>query len=386
MAHCQYWSHDTAPSSTGFSGWNSRSGAIGRRRYLHRQFSGWAEEKGHFKMTLTLDGNKIATDLLQMVKQQNDTIFNQFGSRPRLAIVSIANGNLMTETALDLHRICASRAGCDIENINLPDDTSQKQLCSRISELNVCKSITAILVLQPLPVAIDVVSVINTILPEKEAEGLHPTNLARLFPTSLQSFDFDICVPQALKLLLSAYGLYESGKHWVILAQTELSESDIIASTNIRAASVGALPPNSTISLIAPDYSDARRICQTADGIFVTSREIHWFDDNWIKPGAIVVDFLASMVGERYHPLNPDKKLPLLKGSVNAAAIKGKAGYFAPVVGGVGPMLIGSLFYNCMLMHAHKFPIKTLDAFDVIDELYPPARIQILKRNTLGSA
>jgi hypothetical protein len=42
-------------------------------------------------MTVTLDGAKIATDLLQVVRRQNDTIAARFGSRPRLALISIPN-------------------------------------------------------------------------------------------------------------------------------------------------------------------------------------------------------------------------------------------------------------------------------------------------------
>ncbi|MGA2890477.1 MAG: tetrahydrofolate dehydrogenase/cyclohydrolase catalytic domain-containing protein [Terracidiphilus sp.] len=337
-------------------------------------------------MTVILDGNKIASDLLQVIKRQLDAIGAGFHSRPRLALISVATGNLMTETAVDLHKVCAGRAGCDVEDIVLSKDTSQSELCHTITGLNSREDITAIMVLQPLPDGIDVATVINAIAPEKEAEGLHPANLARMFPTSLRPFDFDTCVPQALKFLLSAYDLYVSGMHWVLLVQTELLESDIIAGTNVRAALVGAVPPNSTVTLIAPNHPDAKRVSQSADGILATSRETNWLDDSWIRPGAIVVDFLANMVGERPHPLDPDKKVPLLKGSVDAKAIKGKAGYFAPVLGGIGPMLIGSLFYNCMLIHARRLSAETLAASDVIAQLQPPSRIDTAKRqlNLMG--
>jgi 5,10-methylene-tetrahydrofolate dehydrogenase/methenyl tetrahydrofolate cyclohydrolase len=154
----------------------------------------------------------------------------------------------------------------------------------------------------------------------------------------------------------------------------------------MRAAMICAIPPNSTVTLMDPTYPDAKRLSQSADGVLVSSREIQWLDDSWIRPGAIVVDFLPTMVGERPHPFDPDKKVPVLKGAVNTKAIKGKAGYFAPVIGGVGPMLIGSVFYNCMIINARRLSAETPAAADVIAQLTPPSRLDTAKRqlNLMG--
>ena len=71
-------------------------------------------------------------------------------------------------------------------------------------------------------------------------------------------------------------------------------------------------------------------------------------DDTFLKKGAVVVDFLPVMVGEKFSE-KKNRIVPILKGGVNVEAALRKASYVAPALGSTGPIIIAMMMRNLML-------------------------------------
>ena len=64
--------------------------------------------------------------------------------------------------------------------IKYPENIQEKEVLSKIIELNKNKKVSGILVQLPLPKHINKQKVIETILPEKDVDGFHPINVGNL--------------------------------------------------------------------------------------------------------------------------------------------------------------------------------------------------------------
>merc|ERR1712216_18613 len=104
---------------------------------------------------------------------------------------------------------------------------TQHELMLRIQELNDDPEVHGILVQLPLPAQIDEQSVLETIHPTKDVDGLHPLNMAALTQTdthkgrseewSFANIDTPVaCTPQGCIELLDRSGVTIAGKRAVV--------------------------------------------------------------------------------------------------------------------------------------------------------------------------
>ena len=77
------------------------------------------------------------------------------------------------------HRDCAE-IGIHSIRIDLPQTASSADVRAAIRDLNSAKDVTGYIVQLPLPFGIDTNEMLELIDPDKDADGLHPTNLGRL--------------------------------------------------------------------------------------------------------------------------------------------------------------------------------------------------------------
>ncbi|HST72547.1 MAG TPA: tetrahydrofolate dehydrogenase/cyclohydrolase catalytic domain-containing protein, partial [Kocuria rosea] len=77
------------------------------------------------------------------------------------------------------HKDCAEVGIASIRR-ELPADVSQEELERAVDELNADPACTGYIVQLPLPGHLDTNAILERIDPDKDADGLHPTNLGRL--------------------------------------------------------------------------------------------------------------------------------------------------------------------------------------------------------------
>ena len=215
----------------------------------------------------------------------------------------------------------AEAAGIQAIDKRLSADTGQNEVEALVRELNEDDSIDGILVQTPLPEQIDEPSVMRSIDPIKDVDGLHPLNAGQLFfgaPT------FAPATPLGIMRLLAEYGVQLSGARAVVVGR-----SLIVG----RPVALLLLHENATVTICHSRTDDLARQTLDADVLVVAAGLPGIVTAEMVKAGAAVVDVginrtEAGLVGD----VDP--------GAAEIAAL------MTPVPGGVGPMTIAMLLQN----------------------------------------
>jgi methylenetetrahydrofolate dehydrogenase (NADP+) / methenyltetrahydrofolate cyclohydrolase len=126
-----------------------------------------------------IDGNAVAEEIKQTVAEDARQLRE---NQTPVRLVAIQVGE---SPASKVYTNMQARA-CQAVHIEydlqiLPAETSQDELIAHIEHLNGDPAVSAIILQMPLPSRINARIVQTRIHPDKDVEGMHPTNLGRLF-------------------------------------------------------------------------------------------------------------------------------------------------------------------------------------------------------------
>jgi methylenetetrahydrofolate dehydrogenase (NADP+)/methenyltetrahydrofolate cyclohydrolase len=220
------------------------------------------------------------------------------------------------------HRDCAE-VGIASIRIDLPASASQSDVMAAVKELNASKECTGYIVQLPLPKGLDAMSVLESMDPDKDADGLHPTNLGRLvlgIPAPLP------CTPRGCIELLREYKVNIDGAHVVVVGRG-------ITVGRPLGLLLTRKTENATVTLCHTGTKDMKKYLQQADIIVAAAGVAHMITADSVKPGAAVLDVGitrtdAGLLGD-VHP-----------------SVREVAGFVAPMPGGTGPMTRAMLLAN----------------------------------------
>ena len=266
-----------------------------------------------------LDGKIISHQILDGLKQ----IIATLSSPPRLDIILVANDPASLKY-VEMKQKKAESIGINGQLIHLPDSTSTANLLSQIESLNLDPQITAFMVQLPLPLTIDTQEVLLAIDPAKDADGLNPINLGKLFINDPQAMAS--ATPLGIMELLKHYQIDPSGKNAVIIGRSPIVGLPLFALLNNA---------NATVTLCHSHTANLSEICQKADIIISAVGKPKFVTVDMVKDGAVIVD-----VGTNYDQSGQ------LSGDVDYEFVAPKCSFITPVPGGVGPMTIASLLLN----------------------------------------
>jgi methylenetetrahydrofolate dehydrogenase (NADP+)/methenyltetrahydrofolate cyclohydrolase len=268
-----------------------------------------------------LDGKKTAAEVKAELRERVD-VLRAKGILPGLGTVLVGDDPGSHAYVGGKHKDCAE-VGIESMRIDLPADTSQEELDDQIHRLNGDPAVTGYIVQLPLPKHLDANRVLTLMDPDKDADGLHPTNLGRLVlgePAPLP------CTPRGIVALLRRYGVEINGAEVVVLG---------------RGVTVGRplgllltrKSENATVTLCHTGTRDMARHIREADIIVAAAGVPHLVTADLVKPGAAVLDVGitrtdAGLVGD----VAPD--------------VMEVAAFVAPMPGGVGPMTRAMLIAN----------------------------------------
>ena len=180
--------------------------------------------------------------------------------------------------------------------------------------LNDDSEIDGILLLRPFPAQINEESVMYTIAPEKDMDGISPMNMARVFCWDERGFA--PAVVEAVVRILKHAGIEMAGKTATIVGRSEVVG---------RPLCMLLLKENCTVTMCHTKTRDLPTACRTADILVSCAGSRNLIDRSCIKPGAVVID-VGFNVDEEGH----------LSGDVDFESIKDVASAATPVPGGVG--------------------------------------------------
>ena len=281
-------------------------------------------------MPQILDGKKVAQKLKDELKIEIDNLKSKFNCVPGLAVVQVGNVSA-SNVYVKAKTKAAKEVGINVFDHHLEETTNQDKLINLINQLNIDKNINGILVQLPLPKTINEEIVLNSIIPEKDADGFHPLNVGKLSISQKNDEKLLIpCTPYGCLLLLRELNINLAGKNAVVIGR-----SNIVG----KPMSQLLLKESCTITTVHSKTVNIESICRNADILVAAIGRPEFVRKNWVKEGAIVID-----VGINRIKINEEKSK--LVGDVLFSEVENIVSAITPVPGGVGPMTIACLLRN----------------------------------------
>ncbi len=281
-----------------------------------------------------LDGKQLAQQIQETLAQKIQRIQPQAGRPPGLAVLMVGDNPASAAYVSNKERAC-ERIGMASFGHHFPADTSQADLTQVIHQLNQDDRVDGILVQLPLPGHLDAEALLYEILPEKDADGLHPMNLGRLVrkETGLRS-----CTPAGVMRLLAHYNLEIQGKHAVVIGRSILVGKPL---------GLMLLDANATVTMAHSKSRDLKAIAQSADILVAAVGQPNLIRADMVKPGAIVIDVGINRI-------EAESGKARLVGDVEFEAVRPLTSYITPVPGGVGAMTVAMLLDNTVQSYCQR--------------------------------
>ncbi len=274
-------------------------------------------------MYQVIDGKKISQEIKDELKEKV-TALKEAGKEICLAVIQVGSDPASSVYVGNKKKACAY-IGIESLSYELPEETTEQELLALIEKLNANQRVNGILVQLPLPKQIDEEKVIQAISPEKDVDGFHEKNVGAL---CIGSKGYVSCTPLGVIQLLKRSSVEISGKNCVVIGR-----SNIVG----KPMALLLLRENGTVTVCHSRTQNIREITRQADILVVAVGKPKMIDASYIKEGAVVID-----VG-----IHRDENNKLC-GDVDFADVAPHTSAITPVPGGVGPMTIAMLMYNCV--------------------------------------
>ena len=286
------------------------------------------------RTTRVIDGKAAAQRVREEVRREVDARVARGLRRPGLATVLVGD-DAASAVYVKNKRKGAEECGIVSVHMPLPASTTTDELLAVVRGLNADDAVDGILVQLPLPRHVDEHAVLLAIAAEKDVDGFHPDNVARLnmgVPGALVP-----CTPLGCLRLLIDEGVDLNGARAVVVGRSNIVGKPMAALL---------LSKNATVTIAHSKTKDLPAVCREADVLVAAVGRARMLGREHVKDGAVVIDVGINRTA--------DGKLT---GDVDWDAIQGIAAAATPVPGGVGPMTIAMLLQNTLTAHARRLGI-----------------------------
>ncbi|MEJ6489663.1 bifunctional methylenetetrahydrofolate dehydrogenase/methenyltetrahydrofolate cyclohydrolase [Leucobacter sp. USCH14] len=282
-----------------------------------------------------LDG-KAAAAAIKRELSGRVAALRERGVVPGLATVLVGDDPGSQWYVAGKHRDCAEVGIASIKR-DLPESVTQEELEAVLDELNADPACTGYIVQLPLPKHIDTDRILERIDPDKDADGLHPTNLGRLVLNANRPIESPLpCTPRGVIELVERNGLSWEGKHVVVVGRGVTVGRPIGPLLTRREF-------NATVTLTHTGTRDLGAILRQADVIVAAAGSEGIVRAEDVKPGAVVLDVGVS------RKIDPETGKSRVVGDVDPSVAE-VAAWVSPNPGGVGPMTRALLLQNVVEM------------------------------------
>ncbi len=266
---------------------------------------------------------------------------------PGLAVVLVGHDPASEIYVRTKTRTC-TELGIYSERSAPPDSVSTEELLEVIADLNRRPEIDAILVQMPLPKQVDVRRVLEAVAPEKDADGFHPINVGYLVSGRPAP---RACTPAGIMEMLRHYRIQTEGRNAVVLGR-----SDIVG----KPMALMLLHAHATVTVCHSRTVNLSEECRRADILVAAIGKPAMVTSDFIAPGATVIDVGMNRVADRLEAVRLGKaeeferKGSVLVGDVHPLDVEHAAAAYTRVPGGVGPLTIGMLMSNTVMLSEQR--------------------------------
>lgn len=279
-------------------------------------------------MPQIIDGKAISAQIKEEVKAQV-AAYREKGAGITLAVVQVGNDPASSVYVGNKKKACAY-VGIQSLAYELPEDTTEEELLNLIADLNRRADVHGILVQLPLPAQIDENKIICAIDPAKDVDGFHPQNVGAL---CTGQNGFVSCTPAGIIQLLKRSDIQIEGKECVVIGR-----SNIVG----KPMALLLLRENGTVTVCHSKTKNVKEVAKRADILIAAVGKPRMITADYVKEGVVVID-VGIHRNENNH----------LCGDVDYESVLPHVSAITPVPGGVGPMTIAMLMYNCV--EAYRF-------------------------------
>lgn len=266
---------------------------------------------------MIIDGKKLQSE----VKDKLINKINNISDKLKLVVIQVGDDPASSVYVRNKGKLC-NDVGILFEHVKYDDSILEKELISKIDELNNDSSVTGILVQLPLPSSINEDRVLESIKYYKDVDGLTSDNIGNLFAGNDGIVP---CTALGVMEILDSVNTDFVGANVVIVGRSKLVGLPLVSLFSRR---------NSTVTLCHSKTKDLKSITSNADILVVAVGKKEFIDGSYVKDGSIVVDVGINRYGGK------------LYGDCEFSSVLPKVKYITPVPGGVGPLTVVMLVNN----------------------------------------
>lgn len=271
-------------------------------------------------MTQIMDGKALSEKIYERIK----TEVSKLEKKPTLAVIITSDNEAGKIYVRNKKRACEN-TGINSITVEFDETVSDEEFLSKIDELNKNPEVDAIMVQLPIPRHLDTEKILNSISPEKDADGLHYINAGKLFTGQIPNSV--ACTPKGIIRILDEYGINVEGKHAVVIGRSNLVGKPIAQLL---------MQKNATVTHLHSKSKNIEFFTKNADIIVVATGKPKMLKGDMVKEGVVIIDVGISRVDGK------------LSGDVDFDSVAPKASFITPVPKGVGPMTVEMLIQNTL--------------------------------------
>lgn len=282
---------------------------------------------------MIIDGNALAKKFYTEIKNEIDILRSQNKRAPHLSVILVGQ-NPSSQIYVNLKQKRSLECGMQFSLFRFEESISEQEIISKIIEINNSSDIDGLLVQLPLPKKFNENKIINSILPVKDLDGIHPINMGKL----LKNEDALIsCTPAGVMELIKSTGVKLAGLNAVVIGRSNIVGKPI---------AILLLKENCTVTICHSKTQHLDKIIKKCDIVVAAIGQPAMIKGAWIKKGALVIDVGINRREDKNKP-----KGYRIEGDVEYDKAFKRASYITPVPGGVGPMTIAMLLKNTLKVY-----------------------------------
>lgn len=273
-----------------------------------------------------LDGELVATRIKMELADRVERLVRA-GRRPGLGTLLVGDDPSSARYVSMKIAECAEIGVRSVDE-HLGADATQEQIIAVVDRFNADPAVHAILVQLPLPSGVDEGEVLMRVRPEKDVDGLHPTNLGRLVMGAPGPLP---CTPSGIVELLAFYDVPVEGRHVVVIGRGLTIGRPLALLLAMRRPGC-----NAAVTVVHTGVEHLDDLVRTADVVVAAAGRAGLVRRDMVRPGAAVVGAGTSFAGRRLLSDVDDD-------------VADVAQWITPRLGGVGPMTRAMLLRNAVL-------------------------------------
>ena len=277
-------------------------------------------------MAQIIDGKAMAAELRAELRAEVEHYLKEHGSTPEVVVVRVGGDTASGVYSKAILR-AAENVGMTARLEQLPTRATSEELQTLLQQLNASEHTRGVIVQMPLPAHLSQRMVADTVLAEKDIDGISPRSAGNLF---LGLPSFLPATAAAVMEILERIKTPLAGKRVVVI-----SRSNVVG----KPLAMMLLQKNATVTICHSRTRDLPTLTRQADVLVAAAGRAHMVTGEMVRPGAVVID-----VGINENPNGSGG----IVGDVDFASVQQVAGALTPVPGGVGPLTNLLLLKQCM--------------------------------------